>query len=214
MLKSELLELIKDIADDKDVDETLATSELATKFGGLDMFKQKINTDKDFKSFIDSLKDTHLTKGLETWKANNLQNLIDEKIKELYPEDDPKDNELKKLKQEMENMKKEKIKEQLTNKALKIATEKGLPADLVDYFIGQDEETTNKNLETLEKVFTDKLETTVKERLKDNSYTPPAGGTPTTNNPWSKEHFNLTKQAQILKENPELAAQLKNAANN
>ncbi|MBY6797085.1 DUF4355 domain-containing protein [Clostridium botulinum] len=176
MLKKDLLELIKDIEDDKDVDEILSTSELANKFGGLDTFKQKINTDKDFKSYIDSLKDTHLNKGLDTWKANNLQNLIDEKIKELYPEDDPKDLELKKLQQEMENMKKEKIKEQLTNKALKIATEKGLPTDLVDYFIGQDEETTNKNLETLEKVFTDKLETTVKERLKDNSYTPPSGG--------------------------------------
>ena len=176
MLKKELLELIKDIEDDKDVDEILATSELANKFGGLDTFKQKINTDKDFKSFVDSLKDQHLNKGLETWKQNNLQSLIDGKIKELYPEDDPKDTELVKLKQEMENMKREKIKEQLTNKALKIATEKGLPTDLIDYFIGQDEETTNKNLETLEKVFTDKLETTVKERLKDNSYTPPSGG--------------------------------------
>ncbi|MBY6878679.1 DUF4355 domain-containing protein [Clostridium botulinum] len=176
MLKKDLLELIKDIEDNGEVDEILATSELATKFGGLDVFKQKVNTDKDFKSFIDSLKDQHLSKGLETWKTNNLQSLIDEKIKELYPEEDPKDTELVKLKQEMENMKKEKIKEQLTNKALKIATEKGLPNDLVDYFIGQDEETTNKNLETLEKVFTDKLETTVKERLKGNSYTPPSGG--------------------------------------
>ena len=176
MLKSELLKLIESIEDNGEVDGILATSELATKFGGLDVFKQKVNTDKDFKSFVDSLKDQHLNKGLETWKTNHLQSLIDEKIKELYPEDDPKDTELVKLKQEMENMKKEKIKEQLTNKALKTATEKGLPTDLVDYFIGQDEETTNKNLETLEKVFTDKLETTVKERLKDNSYTPPSGG--------------------------------------
>src|SRR5690606_24724391 len=31
-------------------------------------------------------------------------------------------------------------------------------------------------------------------------------------NPWSKEHFNLTEQARILRENPELAAQLKAAA--
>jgi len=176
MLKKDLLELIKDINEDNDIDETLATSELANKFGGLEVFKQKINTDKDFKSYIDSLKDTHLSKGLETWKANNLQKLIDEKVKELYPEEDPKDNELAKLKLEMENMKKETLKKELTNKALKVATEKGLPADLVDYFIGQDEESTTKNLETLEKIFTEKLETTVKERLKDNSYTPPAGG--------------------------------------
>lgn len=110
MLKKDLLELIKGIEEDKDVDEILATSELATKFSGLDIFKQKMNTDKDFKSYIDSLKDQHLSKGLETWKSNNLESLVNEKIKELYPEEDPKDNELKKLKQEMENMKKETLK--------------------------------------------------------------------------------------------------------
>lgn len=30
-------------------------------------------------------------------------------------------------------------------------------------------------------------------------------------NPWSKEHFNLTEQARILRENPQLAEQLKNS---
>lgn len=34
-----------------------------------------------------------------------------------------------------------------------------------------------------------------------------------TKNPWSKEHFNLTEQGKILRENPELAAQLKNMKN-
>ncbi|HBJ2612308.1 TPA: DUF4355 domain-containing protein [Clostridium botulinum] len=175
MLKKELLELIKDIEDDKDVDEILATSELATKFGGLEVFKQKINTDKDFKSFIDSLKDTHLSKGLDTWKQNNLQSLIDEKIKELYPEEDPKDTELVKLKQEMENMKKETLRKELTNKALKKMTDEGLPTDLVDFLVGADEDSTVKNIDLFKEKFTDKLETTVKERLKDNSYTPPSG---------------------------------------
>lgn len=32
-------------------------------------------------------------------------------------------------------------------------------------------------------------------------------------NPWSKEHFNLTQQAKLLKEDPELAAQLKASVN-
>ncbi len=197
MLKKDLLELIKGIEEDKDVDEILATSELATKFSGLDIFKQKMNTDKEFKSYIDSLKDQHLSKGLETWKSNNLESLVNEKIKELYPEEDPKDNELKKLKQEMENMKKETLKKELTNKALKIATEKGLPTELVDYFIGQDEESTNKNLETLEKVFTGKLETTVKERLKDNSYTPPSGGNDPNN---SLDFISVIKENQVKRD--------------
>lgn len=36
----------------------------------------------------------------------------------------------------------------------------------------------------------------------------PAGAGNTVKNPWSKEHFNLTEQGRILKENPELARQL------
>ena len=40
----------------------------------------------------------------------------------------------------------------------------------------------------------------------------PNGGKPGDANPWKKETFNLTKQAQILRENPTLAAQLKAAA--
>lgn len=37
------------------------------------------------------------------------------------------------------------------------------------------------------------------------------GGKPAIKNPWSKEYFNLTQQAKILKEDPELANQLKNS---
>jgi len=36
---------------------------------------------------------------------------------------------------------------------------------------------------------------------------------PITKNPWSKEHFNLTEQGRIYRENPELAKQLKASAN-
>ena len=209
MLKKDLLELIKDIAEDKDVDETLATSELATKFGGLDVFKQKINTDKEFKSFIDSEKDKYNAKALETWKANNLQKLIDEKIKERYPDEDPKDSELAKLRTEMESMKKETLKKELTNKALKKMTDEGLPTDLVDFLVGADEDSTVKNIDLFKEKFTSKLETTVKERLKDNSYTPPSGGSPTGSNPYAKETFNLTKQMELEMNNPEQAKLLK-----
>ncbi|GAA0061728.1 DUF4355 domain-containing protein [Clostridium sp. CTA-1] len=176
MLKSELLKLIESIEDSEEVDEALKGTDFAKSMLSLDNFKNLVATDKDFKSFMDSEKDKYNSKAFETWKTNNLQNLIDEKIKELYPEDDPKDNELVKLKQEMENMKKEKIKEQLTNKALKKMTDEGLPTDLVDFLVGVDEDSTVKNIDLFKEKFTDKLETTVKERLKDSSYTPPSGG--------------------------------------
>ncbi|MDK2800573.1 MAG: hypothetical protein PWQ70_2192 [Clostridiales bacterium] len=135
-----------------------------------------VRTEKEGKSWLDSQNDKYFQKALETWKTNNLQKLIDEKIKELYPEEDPKDIELKKMKQEIEKMKKEKQRESLLNKALKIADEKKLPKDILDYFIADNEENTLKNLDSLEKVFSTHVENLVNERLKSGNYTPPKGG--------------------------------------
>jgi hypothetical protein len=104
--KKDLLELIKSIEDDMDVDDSLKDSELAKKFGSLDVFKEKIKSDKEFKAYLDSEEDKHYSKALETWKTNNLQGLIDEEIKKRFPEKDPKDTELAKLKAEMEKMQK------------------------------------------------------------------------------------------------------------
>lgn len=175
MTKKELLELIKDLEDDDSITEVITKSELANEFGGLDIFKKKIEEDKEFKSFIDSIKDKHASKSLETWKEHNLDKLIDEKIKEIYPEEDPKDLELKRLQQEMENMKREAQREKLMNKALKMATEKNLPTDLVSYFVGKDEDTTIENIETFENIYTETLENAVKERIKGETYEPPTG---------------------------------------
>lgn len=44
------------------------------------------------------------------------------------------------------------------------------------------------------------------------SQTNGSGGRPTEKNPWTQEHFNLTQQAMITKDNPQLAARLKQAA--
>ena len=173
--------LINNLEDNDSVDDILKESDFAKSLINVDNFKELIHTDKSFRSFMDSMNDRYSTKALETWKENNLQKLIDEKIKELYPEDDPKDLELKKVQQELERMKREAQTEKLRTVALKTASEKKLPTDLVDYFLGQDEDSTLENLNKLEKIMTSHLETQVKERLKDNSYIPPKGGEPIPN---------------------------------
>lgn len=173
----------------------------------LEVFKSKLN-DADFKSFIDSEKDKHSSKSLETWKTNNLSKLIDDKVKELYPQADPKDTELAKLKQQLDQMQKETTRKDLTNKALKIAQEKKLPSDLIDYFIGQDEETTTKNLEALEKVFNAQVQKAVETRLP-NGYKPPLGDK--TNTTLTKEQFNklgYQERMKLFNDNPELYKEL------
>lgn len=61
---------------------------------------------------------------------------------------------------------------------------------------------------------------TIKETYKDLFTVAVKGKDPKNNdkshsgekNPWSKEHFNLTEQGRLLKEDPELAAQLRASA--
>lgn len=117
--------------------------------------------------------DRYSNKSLESWKANNLQGLVDAKVKELYPDADPKDIEIQKLKQELAEQKASALRQTLTNKALTVANEKGLPADLVGYFIGADEDSTMENLSNFEKIYTGAISAKVDEKLKGASHVPP-----------------------------------------
>ncbi|SDL24463.1 DUF4355 domain-containing protein [Natronincola ferrireducens] len=132
-----------------------------------------LEVNPEAKSWMDSIKDKHLSKGLETWKSNNLENLISEEIKTRFPEKDEKEVEVEKLRSEIEQMKQEKLRESLTNKAIKIATEKNLPVELVDFFIGKDEEMTASNLQALENTFSQSVQKMVETRLKGEGYVPP-----------------------------------------
>ncbi|MFA6809315.1 MAG: DUF4355 domain-containing protein [Eubacteriales bacterium] len=180
MKKSELTKLIESLGDDAEVDETISKSDLGKALVSsgltLDAFKEKVESDSNFKSFLDSEKDKHATKSLETWKTNNLQKMVDEEYKKQHPEADPKDTEIAKLKKQFEDMQKESLKKDLTNKALKAMTEKKLPADLVNFIVGSDEDTTNKNLETLEKIFNQHDESIKTEILKNDTYKPGGQG--------------------------------------
>lgn len=135
--------------------------------------QEYIDKTPEGKSWADSVKDKHLQKGLETWKANNLESLLNEEIKKRFPEKDEKELEVEKLRAEIEKMKHEKQRESLTNKAIKIATEKSLPIELVDFFIGADEQTTVSNVKVFEDTFSQYVQKTVEQRLKGDGYVPP-----------------------------------------
>ena len=119
--------------------------------------------------------DKQSAKGLETWKTNNLAALVDEEVKKRFPETDPKDVELANMKAKLEALEKEAARKELLIKAQAVATEKKLPVSLVSFFIGEDEKATNKNLESLEKAFTEALSASVYDRLKQGNHIPENG---------------------------------------
>lgn len=163
----------------------------------VDDVKKIAEEDKDVKSWLDGEKDRHHSKALETWKSNHLQKMVDEEVKK-QTEKEPWEIEMDKIKGELEREKNEKTRETLKNKAFSVAQEKKIPSELVEYFLGEDEDSTVKNLELFEEKVQPMIQTKVDERLEDSSYEPPAGG---GKNGGSGENFMDAIRSQQVKRN-------------
>lgn len=142
--------------------------------------KDYVENTEEGKKLLQSLTDAKVTKGIETFKTNNLPKILDDEIAKRYPpetEDAKTLRELKKRLDEQENMLKKK---DLLTAAIKKAGEKGLPIDIIDRLIGEDEESTVKNLNLFEESWKKAIEAQVNEKFKQGGRDPggAAGGTP------------------------------------
>jgi len=162
------------IEENKGSDEVKAYLQGLVSVEGVQTF---LSQNEDAKRWLDSEKDKHLNKGLDTWKANNLQKEIDKKISELYPEETEEKKQLRELNAKIVNMEQEKQREVLKNKALTIAADKKLPINkVIDLVLGSDEESTVSNISRFEEILSSSVQTAVEERLKSSGYTPPNSG--------------------------------------
>ncbi|XYP77661.1 DUF4355 domain-containing protein [Bacillus subtilis subsp. subtilis] len=105
---------------------------------------------------------------------------LEEEIAKRLPPETEEQRQLRELQDKFQSLEQEKVRETLRNKALSVATEKGLPTNLVDFFIGQDEAATEQNLGVLSEAFKTFQQNIVNEQFKQGGSTPPpSGGTPT-----------------------------------
>lgn len=191
------LEQVKEFFEQNKENEEVKAYLQGFKHMSVEEMQQLFSENQDYKKWLDSEKDKHFSKGLETWKKNNLQKLIDDEIKKRFPEADPKDVKLKELEAKIQQMEQEKLRESLKNKALTLATEKKLPIhQLIDFLIGQDEESTIQNLAKFEEVWTQNLQILVDEKLKTSGVTPKDGDKPKT---FSKEQLSNMTPDEINK---------------
>ncbi|UDF17595.1 DUF4355 domain-containing protein [Bacillus pumilus] len=112
--------------------------------------------------------DQHFTKGLETWKANNLEKIVEEEVSKRNPSKTPEQLEIEKLRKEMESERNARNREKLVNTALKVADKKMLPKDVIDFFIGENEESTIENLGKLEESFNAAVQAAVDAKFKES----------------------------------------------
>src|SRR5665647_502894 len=161
----------------KFIEDNKGNEELKAYIQGLisvDGVQKFLTENEEGKRFLDSERDKHLSKGLDTWKSNNLQKEVDKRVLELYPEETAEKKQLRELNVKIEKMESEKQREVLKNKALTIIADKKLPINkIVDLLIADDEETPVGNIGRFEEIFGASVQSAVEERLKASGYNAP-----------------------------------------
>ena len=162
------------------------------------------------KKLIQPRIDRAVTKGIDTYKNNNLAKLIDEEIARRYPAETPEAKQLRELQKQLEEMKQASLREKIKAAALVEAGERGLPTTLASLVVCDTEEATRDALNTLEIEFKSALEKAISERLK--------GQTPATSTTSATDDGAMTKEklikmpysqrVEFMNKNPELYKRL------
>lgn len=204
MKKSELIKLFENVADDADIDETLAGTELVKGFINkgltLDAFKSKLK-EKDFKAFLEGEGGKDFEKRLKEWKKNNLEKELEPFIQEKYPDlvTDPTQKKLLELEKELEKERTANARKDLITEAIKYATEKKIPTSLVENFLGEDLEKTKVNLDSFVESINPWVQEQVDERLGASSWIPGGNGGNATSNLGSEAAKRRNEKSELTK---------------
>lgn len=132
----------------------------------IDQLKLWMVTDEG-KKFMQPLLDRHFTKGLETWKANNLEKLVNEKYEQLHPTD-PREQEILRLKKEL-------AQKQIQEETIKLLEEAEIPVSFSEYFQSENLENTKETIKTFVENFNKTVNKEVSKRLSHFGHTPRMG---------------------------------------
>lgn len=177
MKKTEITELLKDIADDAEIDETIKGSTLADLFKKdltLDEVKNFVESSDDGKKYLQTYGDKRVTDGIKTWKDKNLQTLInDEVLKATGKKKTPEQIEIEQIKAQLKEQTDKAEKAESIAKYKDVLAEKKIPMEMIDYFLTDNEETTNTRIDNFSTYVNDMVNNGVKDKMADGSYTPP-----------------------------------------
>lgn len=204
MKKSEFINLFADLADDADIDETLAGTELVKGFINkgltLEAFKGKLK-EKEFKDFINGEGGKDFEKRLKKWKEENLEKELEPFMNEKYPDlvTDPTQKKLLELEKELEKERTANARKDLITEAIKYANENGIPSNLVENFLGEDLEKTKVNLDSFVESINPWVDEKVNERLGASSWIPGGNGGNATSNLGSEAAKRRNEKSELTK---------------
>lgn len=149
--------------DDKEVKDYLK----GLKTVSVDDVKGFLDTEEG-KRFIQPELDHYHSKGLESWKEKNLEDLIEQEVRKRNPEQSEEQKRISALEQELEKRDAEAKREKLRSNALGKAQELNLPTSLVDRFLGDSDEDTEQNLKALKETFDKYVQKGVESKFKSS----------------------------------------------
>ncbi|HAR3299158.1 TPA: DUF4355 domain-containing protein [Staphylococcus aureus MRSA-Lux-21] len=149
--------------DDKEVKDYLK----GLKTVSVDDVKGFLDTEEG-KRFIQPELERYHSKGLESWKEKNLENLIEQEVQKRNPEQSEEQKRISALEKELEKRDAEAKREKLRSNALGKAQELNLPTSLVDRFLGDSDEDTEQNLKVLKETFDKYVQEGVESKFKSS----------------------------------------------
>ncbi|HEG7659743.1 TPA: DUF4355 domain-containing protein [Staphylococcus aureus] len=149
--------------DDKEVKDYLN----GLKTVSVDDVKGFLDTEEG-KRFIQPELGRYHSKGLESWKEKNLEDLIEQEVRKRNPEQSEEQKRISALEQELEKRDAEAKREKLRSNALGKAQELNLPTSLVDRFLGDSDEDTEQNLKALKETFDKYVQKGVESKFKSS----------------------------------------------
>jgi hypothetical protein len=127
---------------------------------------------------IISFKDAEISKAVDSFEKNTLPKKLEDELKrkEQASAKPEWQIEIEALKAELAKKDQEAIKSSQKARALTVASERGLPADILDYFLGNSDEETDNKLGQLTKTFEDYASKIKQDVLKSHNIGVPANG--------------------------------------
>ena len=194
MIKSELLEKLKDIAEDADVNEAILSMDDFAKSSEVDVTKLTVDDYKNmlasndiikayYQSSFDSAVGSAVTKHDQKFMKEKFPTLLEEEIKKRDTSNlTPEQIQLRELQAQLDAMKAEKEQAELLNANISKLKENGLNTDLAR-FIKED-----SDIDFFKNLINDSVKAEVKNKLGNSSYRPPV--VDNNSNTITKEQFN------------------------
>ena len=157
----------------EEIDEIILGNGFAKPITDVDGLNSLLSGNKELQGLFDK----KVTAGIETFKKGGMQKLIEaEVLKRTGKNETPEQKEIRELKERLDKADQERAKAEMVAKYKDVFNEKKIPSTMLDFLLGEDEETTGANIELFENSMKQYIEAGIKAKLGASEYTPPTGG--------------------------------------